>query len=155
MRAEDLSYCLLSIMGVSMNIRYGDGADKTREQLLHKITKRKGEAVSSEFSVPFSLQGIPATEYFVPRKLEIQPGVGLRLLKRTREVPAPMDVVQAGDDQGRTKDDQRLQLLKASLYLDVADDQLAKEIVETRADKAVTNINQLLPKLGGLPLALA
>ncbi|KAF1817996.1 uncharacterized protein K489DRAFT_328495, partial [Dissoconium aciculare CBS 342.82] len=37
MRAEDLSYCLLGIMGVSMNIRYGDGASKTRERLLHKI----------------------------------------------------------------------------------------------------------------------
>jgi hypothetical protein len=72
MRAEDLSYCLLGIIGVSMNIRYGDGADKTRERLLHKIAKRKGEAVPSEFSVPFSLQGIPATEHFVPRKLEMQ-----------------------------------------------------------------------------------
>jgi hypothetical protein len=147
-------------MGVSMNIRYGDGADKTRERLLHKIAKRKGEAVPSEFSVPFSLQGIPATEHFVPRKLEMQriseffvatstqsaqqrtfvvygtggigktqlcakfaktnaerfsavfwldgsskdalqrsiAGAGLRLLKRTREVPAPIDVAQAGDD---------------------------------------------------------
>jgi hypothetical protein len=55
MRAEDLSYYLLGIMGVSINIRYGDGADKIRERLLHKIAKRKGKAVPSEFSVPFSL----------------------------------------------------------------------------------------------------
>lgn len=55
MRVEDLSYCLLSIIGVSINIRYGDGADKTRERLLHKIAKRKGKAIHSEFSVPFSL----------------------------------------------------------------------------------------------------
>jgi hypothetical protein len=39
-RAEDLSYCLLGITGASMNIRYGDGAEKTRERLLQKIAKR-------------------------------------------------------------------------------------------------------------------
>jgi hypothetical protein len=37
--AEDLSYCLLGIMGVSMNIRYGDGEARTRERLLRKLTK--------------------------------------------------------------------------------------------------------------------
>jgi hypothetical protein len=72
MWGEDLSYCLLGIMGVSMNIRYGDGEDKTRGRLLRKIAKRKGEAVPGEFSVPFSLQGVPATEYFVPREMEMQ-----------------------------------------------------------------------------------
>jgi KaiC/GvpD/RAD55 family RecA-like ATPase len=66
------------------------------------------------------------------------------------------------DWQGKTKDDQaydyheflphanhgnvlittrlrRLQRPKASLHLDVADDQLAKEVVETRANKVVTS----------------
>jgi hypothetical protein len=72
MWGEDLSYCLLGIVGVSMNIRYGDGADKTRERLRHKIAKRKGVAAPIGFSLPFSLQGVPATEYFVPRETEMQ-----------------------------------------------------------------------------------
>jgi hypothetical protein len=39
-RGEDLSYCLLGLTGVSMNIRYGDGKEETRERLLRKIAKR-------------------------------------------------------------------------------------------------------------------
>lgn len=35
-REEDLSYCLLGILGASMNIRYGDGRVKMRERLLEK-----------------------------------------------------------------------------------------------------------------------
>ncbi|KAF1819699.1 uncharacterized protein K489DRAFT_362142 [Dissoconium aciculare CBS 342.82] len=264
MWGEDLSYCLLGIMGVSMNIRYGDGKDKTRGRLLHKIAKRKGEAVPGEFSLPFSLQGIPATDYFVPRKVEMQhlseffattstqsaqqrvfvvygtggmgktqlcakfsetnverfsavfwldgsskdalrrsmASAGSRVSTRTNALSAEMDIAQLIDDfrqwlslsgnahwlmvidnidrdwQGKTKDEQaydyreflphayhgnilittrlrRLQRPKASLHLDTADDELAKEMVETRANRAVTNIDQLLPKLGGLPLALA
>jgi hypothetical protein len=72
MWGEDLSYCLLGIVGVSMNIRYGEGKDKTRERLRRKLAKRKGVAVPNEFSLPFSLHGIPATDCFVPRKLEMQ-----------------------------------------------------------------------------------
>jgi hypothetical protein len=72
MWGQDLSYCLLGIVGVSMNIRYGDGAGKTRERFLHKIAKRKGIAVPNEFSLPFGLQGIPATDHFVHRKREMK-----------------------------------------------------------------------------------
>jgi hypothetical protein len=35
-REEDMSYCLLGILGVSMGIRYGDGQQRTKERLLRK-----------------------------------------------------------------------------------------------------------------------
>ncbi|KAF1817832.1 uncharacterized protein K489DRAFT_328752, partial [Dissoconium aciculare CBS 342.82] len=200
-----------------------------------------------EFSLAFSLQGIPTTDYFVPRKVEMQhlteffvttstrtaqqrvfvvygtggmgktqlcaqfaktnaerfsavfwldgssrdalqrsiASAGARLSTCPQDAPAKMDVAQASDDfrqwlslpgnanwlmvidnidrewLGKTKDDQaydyhkfllnanhgnvlittrlrRLQRPKASLHLDVVDDLLAKEMLETRADKAVT-----------------
>jgi hypothetical protein len=257
-RAEDLSYCLLGITGASMNIRYGDGAEKTRERLLQKIAKRKGIAAPSEFSVPFSLQGVPTTEYFVPRNVEMQhlteffaitstrtaqqrvfvvygtggmgktqlcakfaetnaerfsavfwldgssrdalqrsmASAGLRVSTRTNVLSAKMDVAQLADDfrqwlsspgntnwlmvidnidrdwQGKTEDDQaydyrevlphanhgnvlittrlrRLQRPNASLHLDVADDQLAKAMVEIRANKVVTStcVRQRRPRI--------
>ncbi|KAF1819697.1 purine and uridine phosphorylase [Dissoconium aciculare CBS 342.82] len=225
------------------------------------------EATDAEpygFSLPFSLHGMPTTDYFVPRKVEMQylseffattstqsaqqrvfvvygtggmgktqlcakfsetnverfsavfwldgsskdalrrsmASAGSRVSTRTNALSAEMDIAQLIDDfrqwlslsgnahwlmvidnidrdwQGKTKDEQaydyreflphayhgnilittrlrRLQRPKASLHLDTADDELAKEMVETRANRAVTNIDQLLPKLGGLPLALA
>jgi hypothetical protein len=248
MWGEDLSYCLLGIMGVSMNIRYGDGANKTRERLLRKIAKLKGTAAPGEFSVPFSLHGMPTTDYFVPRKVEMQhlteffgststrtaqqrvfvvfgtggmgktqlcakfaetsaerfsavfwldgsskdalqrsmASAGSRVSTRPNASPATMDVAQLVDDfrqwlslsgnahwlmvidnidrdwQGKTKDEQaydyhkflphahhgnilittrlrRLHRPNASLHLGTADDELAKEMVETRANKAVTS----------------
>jgi hypothetical protein len=69
---EDLSYCLLGIMGVSMNIRYGDGKEITRERLMRKVAKRGRIATPSEFLVPFSLQGIPAIDYFVSRDADMK-----------------------------------------------------------------------------------
>jgi hypothetical protein len=247
MWGEDLSYCLLGILGISMNIRYGDGMDTTRQRLLQKIAKHKGIAAPGDFSVPFSLQGVPTTEYFVPRKIEMQrlseffaipstrtaqrrvfvvygtggmgktqlcakfaetnaerfsavfwldgsskdalqrsmASAGSRLSTRENTLLVTTDVAQSVDDfrqwlslpgntdwlividnidrdwQGKTKDDQaydyheflphakhgnilvttrlrRLQRPKASLHLDAADDELAKEIVEAHANKVVT-----------------
>jgi hypothetical protein len=207
----------------------------------------KHAATLNDFSLSFSLQGIPATEYFVHRKLEMQrltefftvtstrqqqrvfvvygmggmgktqlcaefaktnaerfsavfwldgssknalqrsmASAGTRSGKRTQEAMAKMDIAQLGNDfrqwlslpgntdwlmvidnidrdwQGKTKDDQaydyheflphanhgnvlittrlmRLQRPNASLHLGVADDQLAKAMVETRANKVVTS----------------
>ncbi|KAF1820020.1 purine and uridine phosphorylase [Dissoconium aciculare CBS 342.82] len=215
-----------------------------------KIRPVREATAPHDFSVPFSLQGVPTTEYFVPRKVEMQhlteffaitstrtaqqrvfvvhgtggmgktqlyakfaetnaerfsavfwldgsskdalqrsmASAGSRVSTPTNASSVPMDVAQSVDHfrqwlsspgntnwllvidnvdrdwQGKTKDDQaydyheflpRLQRPKASLHLDTADDELAKEMVETRANEAVTNIDQLLPKLGGLPLVLA
>lgn len=69
---EDLSYCLLGILGVDMNVRYGVGGDETRARLLRKIAKRKGIAAPSEYSVPFNLRSIPASAHFVPRDVVTQ-----------------------------------------------------------------------------------
>jgi hypothetical protein len=69
---EDLSYCLLGVVGVTMNIRYGDGKEVTRQRLMRKIAKRRGMTAPGEFSVPFSLQGIPATDYFVSRDVDMR-----------------------------------------------------------------------------------
>jgi hypothetical protein len=38
-RGEDMSYCLLGILSVRMNIRYGDGEEETRKRLINKLGK--------------------------------------------------------------------------------------------------------------------
>lgn len=45
-REEDQSYCLLGILGVSMNIRYGDGGEQTRNRLLKKLRPQTNNVVS-------------------------------------------------------------------------------------------------------------
>jgi hypothetical protein len=40
-REEDESYCLLGLLGVNMNIRYGEGRDPTKQRLLRKINKKQ------------------------------------------------------------------------------------------------------------------
>lgn len=39
-RAEDMSYSLLGIFDIGMNVRYGEGKDKARKRLLSKIRKK-------------------------------------------------------------------------------------------------------------------
>jgi hypothetical protein len=41
-REEDESYCLLGLLGINMNIRYGEGRFPTKERLLRKLTKKQG-----------------------------------------------------------------------------------------------------------------
>lgn len=54
-REEDLSYCLLGILDVSMNIRYGDGKEKTRKRLLKKARTHGRDAQQPETQPrPFS-----------------------------------------------------------------------------------------------------
>jgi hypothetical protein len=55
-----------------MNIRYGEGKERTRERLLHKVRKVQGTAAPGEYSIPLHLKGVPATDYFVARKQDMQ-----------------------------------------------------------------------------------
>nr|POF13617.1 vegetative incompatibility protein het-e-1 [Quercus suber] len=74
-RGEDSSYCLLGILGVSMNIRYGDGREKTRIRLMEKVSKSKkllAGIKQDKYHVPFSRKGIPFTDFFVPREADMQ-----------------------------------------------------------------------------------
>jgi hypothetical protein len=70
-RGEDLSYCLLGILDLSMNIRYGDGEEKTRSRLLKKITKSKeldDHSSTMGNHVPFSAKDVPFLDHYVPRE---------------------------------------------------------------------------------------
>jgi hypothetical protein len=74
-RGEDLSYCLLGILDVSMNIRYGDGKERTRARLLEKVSKSRRSIVGTrqdKYRMPFSLKGIPLTDFFVSREADMQ-----------------------------------------------------------------------------------
>jgi hypothetical protein len=55
-----------------MNIRYGEGKERRRERLLHKVRKVQGTAAPGEYSLPLHLKGVPATDYFVARKQDMQ-----------------------------------------------------------------------------------
>ncbi|KAF2717430.1 TPR-like protein [Polychaeton citri CBS 116435] len=57
-REEDLSYCLLGILDVSMNIRYGDGKDKTRKRLLKKARSHDRDVGGPE-TLPKPSSNIP------------------------------------------------------------------------------------------------
>nr|POF13611.1 vegetative incompatibility protein het-e-1 [Quercus suber] len=74
-RGEDQSYCLLGILGVSMNIRYGDGRERTRIRLLEKVSKSKKlipGIKQDKYRIQFSRRGIPFTNFFVPREVDMQ-----------------------------------------------------------------------------------
>ncbi|CAK3992734.1 Hypothetical predicted protein [Lecanosticta acicola] len=74
-RGEDLSYCLLGILDVNMNIRYGDGKEKTWARLLQKVSKKgnlTAGTAQDQYRVPFSRRGIPFTDFFVPRDADMQ-----------------------------------------------------------------------------------
>nr|POE98279.1 vegetative incompatibility protein het-e-1 [Quercus suber] len=74
-RGEDLSYCLLGILDVNMNIRYGDGAERTRVRLMKKVSKRRNLIAGTthdKYRIPFSRKGIPLTDFFVPREADMQ-----------------------------------------------------------------------------------
>nr|POE72713.1 vegetative incompatibility protein het-e-1 [Quercus suber] len=75
LRGEDLSYCLLGILDVSMNIRYGDGQERTRARLMAKVSKRRklnATTTEDQYRIPFSLKGLPFTDFFAPREADMQ-----------------------------------------------------------------------------------
>lgn len=70
-RGEDLSYCLLGVLDISMNIRYGDGEEKTRSRLLKKIAKAKEASDQSSTManhIPFNAKEVPFLDHYVPRE---------------------------------------------------------------------------------------
>jgi hypothetical protein len=100
---EDLSYCLLGVVGVTMNIRYGDGKEVTRQRLMRKIAKRRGMTAPGEFSVPFSLQGIPATDYFVSRDVDMRQLTGFFASQSNAAGQQRVFVVRAMGGMGKTQ----------------------------------------------------
>jgi hypothetical protein len=100
---EDLSYCLLGIVGVYMTIRYGEGKEVTRRRLMQKIAKSGGVAAPGAFSVPFSLQGIPATDYFVARDTDMQQLSDFFLSTSSRSVQQRVFVVHGMGGMGKTQ----------------------------------------------------
>ncbi|RYP56571.1 hypothetical protein DL771_011750 [Monosporascus sp. 5C6A] len=87
-RDEDKAYSLLGIFGVQMPLIYGEGREKAFKRLQEEIDKAlKGRLASSilttiksltytgtqhkDFSVTFSLSGVPEIEHFVAREQEL------------------------------------------------------------------------------------
>jgi hypothetical protein len=74
-REEDHVYCLLGILDVSMNIRYGAGEERTRKRLMEKVSNREASIQGlshNPYYIAFSLVGIPTTDHFVPREADMQ-----------------------------------------------------------------------------------
>lgn len=73
---EDMSYCMIGLLDVDMGIRYGVGGEKTRARLLRIVADRQNLASQKfgreNFRVPFSLEGLPLVDNFVPREFEMQ-----------------------------------------------------------------------------------
>lgn len=72
-REEDVSYSLLGILGVNMNIRYGEGFERTRARLLQKVLKKESlRAMPDIYDIQLDLDGVPTTDHFVSRGPEMQ-----------------------------------------------------------------------------------
>ncbi|KAI1317244.1 hypothetical protein F5Y16DRAFT_392874 [Xylariaceae sp. FL0255] len=65
-RPEDRAYSLLGIFHVQMPLIYGEGEQNASRRLREEITKSQ-----KDFSIPFSLYGVPEIEYFVAREQEL------------------------------------------------------------------------------------
>ncbi|KAF2718075.1 HET-domain-containing protein [Polychaeton citri CBS 116435] len=72
-REEDSSYCLLGILGVGMNIRYGEGREKTRERLLKKARLRGRDIVLGENHHGIECGQNFGSIYFASKQSETRP----------------------------------------------------------------------------------
>ncbi|KAH8668244.1 hypothetical protein BGZ60DRAFT_376348 [Tricladium varicosporioides] len=69
---EDKSYSLLGIFDISMPVIYGEGGKKALKRLREEIDKASKVGIKhDDFSVAFSLSGIPGVEHFVARDKEL------------------------------------------------------------------------------------
>jgi hypothetical protein len=76
LREEDSSHCLLGILNVSMNIRYGDGEEKTRERLLRKARTNMQDTCSDDIGsyrrkLPFVMSTSVKNRGFVISDVEL------------------------------------------------------------------------------------
>ncbi|KAI1325812.1 hypothetical protein F5Y16DRAFT_422491 [Xylariaceae sp. FL0255] len=70
-RPEDRAYSLLGIFNVQMPLIYGEGEQNASRRLREEITKSQKGIQHEDFTVPFSLHGVPEIEYFVAREQEL------------------------------------------------------------------------------------
>ncbi|KAH9903875.1 kinesin light chain [Xylariomycetidae sp. FL2044] len=68
---EDQAYSLLGIFDVQMPLIYGEGKTKAFQRLREEINKASKGVQLEDFSVTFSLTGVPEIEDFVARKQEL------------------------------------------------------------------------------------
>ncbi|RYP50015.1 hypothetical protein DL768_004370 [Monosporascus sp. mg162] len=70
-RDEDKAYSLLGIFDVQMPLIYGEGKEKAFKRLQEEIDKALKGTQHKNFSVTFSLSGVPEIEHFVAREQEL------------------------------------------------------------------------------------
>ncbi|KAI1108081.1 kinesin light chain [Nemania sp. NC0429] len=68
---EDKVYSMLGIFDVQMPLVYGEGEEKALNRLREEIAKDQKGKHHEEFSLPFSLHGVPEIEHFVAREQEL------------------------------------------------------------------------------------
>ncbi|KAF2260426.1 TPR-like protein [Lojkania enalia] len=72
---EDMAYCLLGIVNVSLAVIYGEGKAKAIARLKRELALQShisvNEVEARQYRVPFSLKGVPVINKFVNRKEEL------------------------------------------------------------------------------------
>ncbi|KAI1172158.1 kinesin light chain [Nemania sp. FL0916] len=68
---EDMVYSLLGIFGVYMPLIYGEGRQNAQKRLREEVQKAYKGAQHNEFSVTFSLTGVPEIQNFIARESEL------------------------------------------------------------------------------------
>ncbi|KAH7016508.1 uncharacterized protein B0I36DRAFT_254347 [Microdochium trichocladiopsis] len=69
---EDMAYSLLGIFGVHMPLIYGEGRESAQRRLREEVQKSIKGAHYNDFSITFSLSGVPETPNFVARDGEVE-----------------------------------------------------------------------------------
>ncbi|KAI1735480.1 hypothetical protein F4680DRAFT_306188 [Xylaria scruposa] len=68
---EDMAYSMLGIFETQMPLIYGEGEERAHKRLRDEIVKDQKGSQHEEFSVPFSLHGVPEIAHFVAREQEL------------------------------------------------------------------------------------
>ncbi|KAF2966551.1 hypothetical protein GQX73_g7028 [Xylaria multiplex] len=68
---EDKAYSMLGIFETHMHLMYGEGEESAQKRLQEEIAKDQKGSRHEEFSVPFSLHGVPEIAHFVARGQEL------------------------------------------------------------------------------------
>ncbi|KAI0402570.1 kinesin light chain [Xylaria palmicola] len=68
---EDKAYSMLGIFETQMPLIYGEGEERALKRLREEIIKDQKGSRHEEFSVPFSLHGVPDIAHFVAREQEL------------------------------------------------------------------------------------
>ncbi|KAI0100515.1 kinesin light chain [Nemania sp. FL0031] len=68
---EDKAYSILGIFEIHMALIYGEGEESALKRLREEINRAQKGSQYEEFSVPFSLYGVPEIDHFVAREQEL------------------------------------------------------------------------------------